>query len=207
MGGVPPPSFSMMETCYSTVRPIDKHVEQSRIRSCNVQFVNGESHIWSIQEKPKLRPNSRNHENKTKKKPRNSHACRIHRPPPLFRSFSHHTAPIRLLTTPSSHSLTPLPLPQFLLLPLPLLSLHPLHLALTHLGLLNLARDERALVGLGNRLVERRMLAVALVVVRALLGLDLGRDLGQDGGPDAVDAGLRAAVAVPDRDQVAVEAD
>lgn len=50
------------------------------------------------------------------------------------------------------------------------------------------------------------MLGMFLVVERARLGLKLLAEGGDDGAEDAVDGGLVAAVAVPDREQVGVVA-
>ena len=51
------------------------------------------------------------------------------------------------------------------------------------------------------------MFGVFLVVVRALLGLDFRRETGQQDVQEALDGFGGIAVAIPDRDQVAVEPD
>ena len=58
-----------------------------------------------------------------------------------------------------------------------------------------------------NHVVEARVLRVTLVVVGSLARLDLSADFVENDVADTVNALLVGAIAVPDRDEIAVEAD
>lgn len=86
-----------------------------------------------------------------------------------------------------------------------------------HLGLLNLPGVKfrhlfryigvLGFLGFSDNLAEASMLGVFLVIERTLLGLQLGAELVEHDCEDTVDGFLVGSVAVPDGDEVGVEAD